>query len=154
MPTPLEDRVTALEAKVADLEAKNAAGWAGFADGVWKKIEPYVTPIIVAACGAAVLWFQSLHGAKIDQAASAAQAAVQASDENGKKLDAVKTETATVKADVRQAATKADEAATNAAMAVQKADENHADVSEKLKAVQAAAEKPRPLFPPAPKKDE
>lgn len=133
----------ALTARVTALESRNAAGWAGFADGLWKKVEPYVTPIIVAACGAAVLYFQNLHGKQLDAVATTAQVAVQASDRNGEALKAVQ-------ADVQATGQKAESAATNAAMAVQKAAENHADVTEKLNAVKAAAEKPRPLFPPLP----
>lgn len=148
----LMDRVRVLEAQVAELQA--SGGWATFATGAWKKVEPYVTPVLVAASAAIVIWIQSLHGAKIDaaandsrQAASASSQALVAADKAAVVSDTNATKIEATKAAAQDASAKATQAVDQSKANAEMLATTHDETKAAIEGVKKAVDKPRPIFP-------
>lgn len=120
----------ALQDRVAALEKDGTGGWAGFINGAWKKVEPYVTPILIAASAAIVLWIQTLN----HSTTTAAIAAVK--DQSA--ANAVVATEAKVAADKA-----ADQSKENANLLMS----THEEVKSGIEGVKKDIAKPRPLFP-------
>jgi hypothetical protein len=146
----LVTRIVVLEARLTELETAgnpgDAGGWVRTrADNLWKKFEPYVTPLIIAAVGAATLWLQSLYHTQTTNAVAQVQAQ---SVENGQKADAAKVAASDAAGKVAEVKVVADKAVDQSVENKNLLMATHAETNAKVDEVKKEVQKPRPLFPP------